>query len=140
MTLIKKYDLDLMRHMNLFETVSKIRPKDCFTDNIATYFFVKKGSAKIAIGKQGINIKKIETALNKKVKVIEYADNPEELIKNYLFAIKPLFVKKTNNVIEIKFKFAKQRRYLLDNSQLRMKELLKLTQYYWPEINEIKVL
>jgi len=137
---IKKYDLNLMNYMNLFEKIAKIRPKDCFATEEIMFFFVTRGFAKTAIGKQGVNIRQLESALNKKVKVVEYASEPENLAKNYLFAMRPLYVKKAGGGLEIKFKFARQRRYLLDNQQARLHELLALLQHYWPDIKELKVL
>ena len=137
---IKKYDLNLMNYMNLFEKVAKIRPKDCFTTSDNMFFFVERGFAKVAIGRQGVNIRQLESALGKKVKVIEYADKPENLVKNYLFAVRPLYVKLANSSLEVKFKFARQRRYLLDNQQARLQELLALVRHCWPDIKDIKVL
>jgi len=38
----------------------------------------------LAIGKGGINIKRLKNILNKNIEVVEYADDPETLIKHAL--------------------------------------------------------
>tara|TARA_Y100000034_G_C6772733_1_gene344803 strand:- start:4 stop:420 length:417 start_codon:yes stop_codon:yes gene_type:complete len=136
----RKYDLELMNQINLFEKITRIRPKDCvvFGDNM--FFLVDKSAIKMAVGRQGTNVRQLEKVLSKRVKVMSHADKPVDLAKNFVFPARPVFVKLANNVIEIKFKSTINRRYLLDNTQEKLRLLEKLVSYYWPEVKSIKIL
>lgn len=130
-----------MRYLNVFEQVTRVRAKDFFTSETVLFFLTDKGNAKIAIGKQGINVRNLSTSLQRKVKILEWTDNAEGLVRAYLYPViaDSVGVNADKNV-EILFKFAKQRRYLLDNKQENLHELLALVKHFHPEIAGIKVL
>ncbi|MCS7140238.1 MAG: NusA-like transcription termination signal-binding factor [Candidatus Nezhaarchaeota archaeon] len=79
-----------MRYITLFESITGATAKDCIIDNDGNriIFLIKKGEMGIAIGKNGINIKRATKLIGKPVEVVEAADTPEELIKNALFPAK----------------------------------------------------
>ena len=141
MPIIKKYDQNLMRYLNAFEHVTKIRAKDCLVINDTLFFIVARGTARIAIGRQGAGVKALNSALEKKVKILEWADDAEGLVKAYLFPVRAQGVKQTSDsTIEISFKFAMQRRNLLSDRQARLKELLTVVQHFYPMVKNIKIL
>lgn len=88
-----------MRYITLFESISGATAKDCIIDNNANriIFVIKKGEMGIAIGKNGINIKRATKLIGKPVEVVEAGDTPEELIKNALFPAKVHAVKITRD-------------------------------------------
>ena len=140
MPIVKKYDQNLMRYLNAFEQVTKIRPKDCLVLENSLLFLVDKGTARIAIGRQGAGVKALNYALKKTVKIIEWSDSVEGLVKSYLFPTRAQSVSLVDNNVEIAFKFAMQRRYLLSDRQARLRELLTVLQYFFPNVKEVKVL
>jgi len=141
MPVIKKYDQSLMRYLNAFERVTKIRAKDCLIVNDTLFFVVPRGAARIAIGRQGAGVKALNAALEKKVKILEWSDDAEGLVKAYLFPARTQSVKLTSvGTIEISFKFAMQRRNLLSDRQARLRELLTVMQHFYPAVKDIKVL
>jgi len=75
-----------MKTMNLFVSVTKISPKDCIIDRRLerVIFLVSRGSVGTAIGRSGLNIKKLKEALGKDVEIVEDDENPERFIKNAL--------------------------------------------------------
>ncbi|MEM4577153.1 MAG: NusA-like transcription termination signal-binding factor [Candidatus Nezhaarchaeales archaeon] len=84
-----------MRYITLFESVTGATAKDCIIDNSSNriIFIVKKGDMGIAIGKNGVNIKRVTKLIGRPVEVVEAADTPEELIRNVLFPAKVHAVK-----------------------------------------------
>ena len=141
MGIIKKYDQNIMRNLNAFEQVVKVRAKDCFGTNGTLFFLVERGTAKIAIGRQGAGVRALANALKKRVKILEWSDKPEGLVKSYLFPLRTQSVVFTpENTLEISFKFALQRRSLLSDRQARLRELTELVQHFHPQVREIKVL
>lgn len=88
-----------MRYITLFESITGATAKDCIIDNENNriIFLIKQGEMGIAIGKNGINIKRATKLIGKPVEVVEAADTPEELIKNALFPAKVHAVKITRD-------------------------------------------
>ena len=60
---------EVIGFINLFEKVTRAQVKDCFSDD-GLVFVVQPGQMGLAIGKKGVNIKKVSGLLKKKVKVI----------------------------------------------------------------------
>lgn len=77
-----KLTTDTIRYIALFETLTGAVTKDCITENNSILFIVKEGNAGLAIGKNGINIQKLQSTLNKKIEVLEYSDNIIKFIQN----------------------------------------------------------
>ena len=99
-----KINLEVIKIMALFESVTGARLKDCVVDDRA-YFIVQPNQSGIAIGRNGANIKKVESLIKKKSIVIEYSEDKLQFIKNVVNIhgnLKIESVSETNGVIEIK--------------------------------------
>jgi len=56
-----KYDLQLIGYINIFENITKTNVKDCFMNNKdQLVFVVNENQAGKAIGKNGLNAKRLE--------------------------------------------------------------------------------
>ena len=62
-----KYNIDVMKYMSLFESLTGAKIKDCIV-NDTIIFIVHENEMGKAIGKHGSNIKRVENALKKKIK------------------------------------------------------------------------
>ena len=85
-----KLSLDDIGFISLFESTTKAHVKDCMVDpkkNKIT-FVVNEGQAGIAIGKGGMNIKKLEEKLKKRVEVLEFSQDPIKFLTNIFRPIK----------------------------------------------------
>lgn len=86
-----------LRYAALFEKITGITPRDVVID--PTYnriiFVVDKNFAPLAVGKGGINIKKLKELIGRDVEVVEIGDTPEELIRNSLYPARVLAIKIT---------------------------------------------
>ena len=85
-----KFDTESIRFINLFESVTGARVKDCILDNNKNkiLFIIKRGQAGLAIGKNGTNVKKVEKMINKQVEVLEFSNDPIEFVVNIFRPIK----------------------------------------------------
>ena len=100
-----KISLEVIKIMALFESVTGARLKDCVVDNNIAYFIVHPNQSGIAIGRNGANIKKMESLIKKKSIVIEYSEDKLQFIKNVANIhgnLKIESVSENNGVIEIK--------------------------------------
>jgi len=74
--------------ISIFHSVTGATARDCVIDEKLNrlIFVVAKGQMGLAIGKEGVTVKKIERSMRRPVEVVEWADAVEELVKNALGA------------------------------------------------------
>jgi len=80
---------EVFRYMSVFETITSAAVNDCIVDGDHVTFIIKEGDMGLAIGKGGVNVKKVEEALGKKVDLLEFSKDPVQFAKNLLFPMKP---------------------------------------------------
>ena len=96
-----KLDKKLIGYFTTIENITNARVKDIFLlDNHLTVI-VHQGEAGKAIGKKGLMIKRLTRLLNKKIKIIEFSDNPEEFIKHAIDPITIASIETKENTIII---------------------------------------
>jgi len=86
-----------LRYASLFESITGIVPLDTIIDpqyNRIIYV-VDKNFAPLAVGKGGINAKRLKDLIGKDVEIVEKGDSPEEVIRNALYPAKVIAVKIT---------------------------------------------
>jgi len=73
-----------LRYIALFQDVTGATVKDCIIDdeNNRIIFIVRKGDLGLAIGRKGMNIKKLKKILGKDIEVVEDGNGIEELAAN----------------------------------------------------------
>ncbi|MCK4520949.1 MAG: NusA-like transcription termination signal-binding factor [Nanoarchaeota archaeon] len=96
-----KYDMAVMKYISLFETVTRTKVKDCISDN-NLLFVVEPGYLSRAIGKGGVNVRKLEGILKKKIRIIEFNPDVKLFVKNLLYPINVESIEEEDNVIIIK--------------------------------------
>lgn len=74
--------------MSMFTSMTGATARDCLVDEKQNrlIFVIQKGQMGLAIGKDGASVKKIERAVRRPVEVVEWSDDPAELIRNTLGA------------------------------------------------------
>ncbi len=77
---------DELQMISLFQNVSNATVRDCIIDEKSDrlIFIIEKGQMGLAIGKNGSTIKNLQSVIGKKVELVEYSNDPAELIKNSL--------------------------------------------------------
>ena len=90
-----KLDTNAIKYIAVFEGMTNAKIKDCMIEDTQIVFVVMEGQMGLAIGKNGLNVKEVQQAIGKPVKLFEYATNPEEFIKK-LF--EPIELKKVEIV------------------------------------------
>lgn len=75
-----------MKYIALFETTTGATTQDCVIDEKLDriIFVAKQGDMGLAIGKAGKNINQLRRMTNRQIEVVEYADTPEQLVRNSL--------------------------------------------------------
>jgi len=90
-----KLTAEEMRFIALFQDLTRATVRDCIVDESENriIFLVKPGDMGLAIGRNGINIKRLRKLLGRNIEVVEYADTVEKLAKNALAPARVLNVK-----------------------------------------------
>lgn len=75
-----------MRYISLFQDLTGAIVKDCIIDEESNrvIFLVRPGDMGIAIGKNGVNIKRLNRLIGRNIEVVEYAETIEDLARNAL--------------------------------------------------------
>ncbi len=107
-----KLDQETAGWSSLMERISGAAVKDCFQDEDTIYFIVAPGDVGKAIGKSGMNIRRVQDELHKKIRVVEFRERVDEFIKNLIY---PLAVER---IVE------EQDAFILQDSSRKTKGLL----------------
>jgi len=78
------FNTETIRLLTLFENMTNVPVRDCFTTKDIIYYIVEEGKIGLAIGKNGNSIKNVERVVRKKVKVYEYSSDPETFVRNLI--------------------------------------------------------
>ena len=111
--------------MNALEKVSGVSPKDCMAGETMVSFLVKESDMGKAIGKGASNIKTLEGSIKKRVEIIAYRENPEELAALAL-EVKIASFNKKNGKLFLNLDGTEKRKALSNISRLRrVREFVK---------------
>jgi N utilization substance protein A len=81
-TMTIKLKTDSLRAITAFEKITGVGVRDCLVADYCVYFMVEPGSLGRAIGRNGNSIKELRRVFDKPVKVFEYSETPEGMIKS----------------------------------------------------------
>ena len=82
-----------MRYLNLFEKMTRVSTIRCFKYNETIFFCVPKSFVSKAIGKNASNIRQLSSILNKKIKVIPYSLENQDIRSFIQSIVDPIFFK-----------------------------------------------
>jgi N utilization substance protein A len=95
-----KYDMNLMKYISLFESLTNTKVKDCVA-NEKLLFIVQEGHIGKAVGKQGINVKKIEGILKKDIRIVEFSENLIQFIQNMIYPLRASNIEEDQGTVTI---------------------------------------
>ncbi|RLG15813.1 MAG: NusA-like transcription termination signal-binding factor [Candidatus Nanohalarchaeota archaeon] len=79
-----KYTNDDIINITIFEKITRTHVVDYANENNTLYFVVKTNNFKNLIGKNGIEIKKLQKKMNQNIIIYKHTENAEEFTKNML--------------------------------------------------------
>ena len=133
-----KYDAALIKTMSFFTSKTHAKLKDCFFMQETIVFVVEEGHMAKAIGKGGETVRRLATALQKKVKIVEFVNSPENFLQNFLAPIKLKSAVLTDNVLTITTGNSHERGLIIGRAAANLRNLEKILQRYF-SVKEIKV-
>ncbi len=135
-----KLDQDALALSSMLERVAGVQVKDSFMDEEegTIYFIVASGGLGKAIGKGGMNIKRLSEELGKKIRITEYRDNVIEFIRGFIYPATVAEVVQEGNDILIKDESRKTKSLLIGRGGKNIKLLNRAVKRFF-SINEVKV-
>lgn len=132
-----KYDSDLMKLITLFESITGAKVKDCIS-NEKLIFIVEENEMGKAIGKNGVNIKRMESILRKKIKLAEFSNDVLQFVKNLIYPIEVFDIKQEDKIITIYGKDISTRAMLIGRERQNINHLSSIVKRYF-DFKEIKI-
>jgi len=132
-----KYDMDLMKYMSLFETLTRAKLKDCIMGDVVL-FIVEENEIGKAIGRGGVNVHKIEGLLKKKIKIVEFNPDIRQFVRNYLYPLEINDVNFEAGVVTVFGPDTKSRGLIIGRDRANVRKLEEILKRYF-EISEIRV-
>ena len=132
-----KYNADVMKYMSLFESLTGAKVKDCIVnDNV--FFIVHENEMGKAIGKHGSNIKRVENALKKKIRLAEFNNDVSQFIQNLICPLKAKEVKEEEGIITIYADDTKTKGMLIGRDRHNINSTSEIVKRHF-DVTEIKV-
>lgn len=120
-----------MKFISVFEQVTQANAKDALKDNERLIFIVEENQIGKAIGKGGINIRKLEAKFNRKIKIVEFNPDVLQFIKNLVYPLKLKDIKEDNGVITLFGPDAKTRGQLIGRERQNLRQILQIVKRYF---------
>ncbi len=99
----RKVDMESLRLISLFEKVTRSRVKDVVTYKEKLTFIVEDGQLWQALGKDRVNLEKLERLLNRKVKIVSHNPDMLQFIVNLIHPLRVVDIQEDgDNVVTIK--------------------------------------
>ncbi|MDP6641811.1 MAG: NusA-like transcription termination signal-binding factor [Candidatus Nanoarchaeia archaeon] len=126
---MRQFTKQTIDYINLFETLTKARVKDCFV-NPNMLFIVEEGDIGKAVGKKGKNVFMVSKLIKKKIRIIEFNNNVEIFIKNLIYPIEGKIYKE-NNLISIELSKSSDKGIILGRERKKLQELQEIVNKYF---------
>jgi len=88
--MIQTLDMRVIRYLNLFEKITRVRTNNCFFYNNFIIFAVPFFSVSKAIGEEGRNVKKLVPIVGKKIKIVCLPESIKDARKFISEVVSPL--------------------------------------------------
>lgn len=135
------YDEDILKKMALFESITHSKLKDFFDDPVQDrlVFIVLEGELWKALGKGSMNVKKLEKAYNRKIKIVEFAPDKIAFIKNMAYPLRISDVTEDEEgIVTIRHDDLQTKGLLIGKNARNLRNMEKNIRRYF-EVKEIKV-
>lgn len=133
-----KYDISLMKFISLFEAITQAKLKDAVDEESRLLFVVEEGEIGKAIGKNGMNVKRLENVLNKRIRIVEFNNDLLQFVRNLIYPLAAREIKEENKIVIIAGNDAKTKGLLIGRDAQNLRAYENVVKRYF-EIEGIKV-
>jgi NusA-like KH domain protein len=134
------YDIKAIQRRALFEAVTRTTLKDCFENQEKMLFIVMPGQIRRALGKDNLNVKKVEAKIGQKIRIVEFSPNVMQFITNLIYPLKINDIQMDEGIMTIKGKDMRTNGMIIGIRAQNLRNTESIVQKYFPEVKEIKVI
>lgn len=133
-----KYNIDAMKFMSLFESITRAKLRDCIISENSVIFIVEENEIAKAIGKNAMNVRKLESLLKKKVKIVEFSDDLVKFMQNLAYPAKIKEAVHEDRILRLTAADSQSRGLLIGRGAAILRSYEAIVKRYF-DIDEIKV-
>ena len=133
-----KLNPEHIKFISLFNKITRVPARDCIIDEKTITFIVKFGDGSKAIGKAGVNAKRLEQMLSKRIKITELSEDLPSFIGNLCYPLKGLKISLEEENVVIIGPDVKTKGLLIGRNSQNLKKLEETAKRYF-KFNTIKV-
>jgi len=123
--------------MSLFESLTGAKVKDCIV-NDGIFFIVHENEMGKAIGKQGSNLKRVENALKKKIRLTEFSNDVVQFVQNLMYPIRAKEIKEEDGILTVYIDDRKTKGILIGRDRHNINSITDVVKRHF-DVSEIKV-
>lgn len=127
-----------MKFISLFETITQAKLKDVVDEESRLLFVVEEGEIGKAIGKNGVNVKRLENVLNKRIRIVEFNNDLLQFVRNLIYPLAAREIKEENKIVTIAGQDGKTKGLLIGRNAQNLRAYENVAKRYF-EIEGIKV-
>ncbi len=132
-------DNELLQTISVIEKITHCRIDRCLPKEDKLILVVEKGGARKIVGPDGSILKKLESQLGKKLKIIEKTEDKEQFVRNAFLPLKISSYAEADGIVTIGGSDEKTKGLMIGAKAHNLRFLEKIIQTYFPDIREIKV-
>jgi NusA-like KH domain protein len=134
-----KLDSDHLKIISLFQSLTQVSCRDCIEDGERIVFVVPQNQASKAVGKRGMNVRRLEKALKRKLKIVEYNPEVTEFTRNVIYPLKAKEVAEQDGQVVITPPDLQTRGHLIGRNARQLKATEALIKRHF-QIRELRVI
>ena len=123
-------DQRIIGFINVFERTTRASVKDCFEEGEVLVFVVQAGNIRKAVGKNGDNIKRVAYLTKRRIRVIEFSENPAKFVSNLLYPLK-VDIEMRDDVLVIKTKDNREKGQIFGREKSNLKRIKDIAGKYF---------
>lgn len=127
-----------MKFMSLFESLTRAKLRDCFELNSQIFFVVQEGEIGRAVGKGAVNVKKIESIINKKIRIVEFSPDLLGFVRNVVFPLQLRDLKVEDGVVTLTAVDSATRGLLIGRSAQNLRSFESVVKRFF-DVKELRV-
>lgn len=133
-----KYNSDSMKLIALFESMTGAKVRDCIL-NEKLVFVIEENEMAKAIGKKGANVKRLESLMKKKIRLVEFSNDLAQFVRNLAHPIEISNVENDNGIVTLFGKDTSTRAMLIGRERQNISHITEIVKRYF-DIRDIKVM
>ncbi len=133
-----KLDQATLQLSSFFSRITKTSVLDCFQLDDTIFFVVPNGDVGKAVGKGGMNVKNLQTKLNRKIRIVEHHDSIEKFVENMLSPIRVEKIELQDGVLIISDRSKKTKSLLIGRNGKNLNLLKRAVQRFFSVEVQVK--